>query len=209
MKHCIEGRQQNIIDMLGHITENKIQGDILDIGVYEGYSAVLAMNTLIFLKDVDRKIYLYDTFEGMPKPTLEDGDRINQLYEKQKNGAAPGETGWAKCSLEKVKSHINTHSKYPKNNIVYIKGMVEDTLPSNPHQKIAYMRLDTDFYSSTKVELEYLYDKLEIGGVLIVDDYASKFAGCTKAVEEFFLSRGIRKNQFNLLTPCGMYFIKK
>ena len=60
MKHCIEGRQQNIIDMLGHITENKIQGDILDIGVYEGYSAVLAMNTLIFLKDVDRKIYLYD-----------------------------------------------------------------------------------------------------------------------------------------------------
>jgi hypothetical protein len=208
MKHCIAGREQNINNMIKHIIESKIEGDVLDIGVYEGYSSVLAMNMLVFLGNTSRKFYLYDTFEGMPEPTIEDGDRINHLYEKQKDGAAPGETGWVKCSLEKVKMHVNENTTYPKNNIVYVKGMVEDTLPTNTHQKIAYMRLDTDFYSSTKAELEYLYDKLEIGGVVIVDDYASKFAGCTKAVDEFFLSRGIEKNQFNLLSPCGMYFIK-
>ena len=68
-----------------------------------------------------------------------------------------------------------------------IKGIVEKTLlePKNLPEKISILRLDTDFYESTKIELEILYPKLVSGGFLIIDDYGH-FKGCRKAVDEYF-----------------------
>jgi O-methyltransferase len=76
-------------------------------------------------------------------------------------------------------------------NVKYIKGMVEDTLRDNIPEKIALLRLDTDFYESTKAELEVLLDKLVTGGILIVDDYGS-WAGSRKAVNDYFSTNGIK-----------------
>lgn len=202
MEHSIGGRQHNIKSMVKHIFENNIQGDILDIGVFKGYSSVVLMDELLKYGIDDRNVYLYDTFEGMPEPTEEDGEHIIKIYKKK----------WALGTLDEVKENVKKHTKYPSSKIHYIKGMVEDTLPNHNHTKIAYVRLDTDFYSSTKVELETLYDFIQPNGVLIVDDYSSKFHGCTKAVNDFFDERGIDKSTIipiNKKNETGMYHIKK
>jgi hypothetical protein len=202
IENSIQGRTDNIDNMVKHIVNNNIQGDILDIGVFKGYSSILVMNQLLKHNISNRNVYLYDTFEGMPEPTIEDSQKIMSLYKKN----------WALGTLDEVKSNINKHTKYPTDKIHYIKGMVEDTLPAHTHNQIAYVRLDTDFYSSTKVELETLYDFIVPGGVLIVDDYSSKFVGCTLAVNEFFKKRGIDTSEIipiNKKGQSGMYHIKK
>jgi O-methyltransferase len=202
MEHLIGGREHNICSMIKYIKENNIQGDILDIGVFKGQSSIIAINELTKYNILDRNVYLYDTFEGMPMPTDKDGDHVKKLYKDQ----------WAYGSLKEVKSNIKTYTKYPVNKIFYIKGLVEETLLTHTHNKIAYMRLDTDFYSSTKAELENLYKFLVPGGVLIVDDYNSKFHGCTNAVHEFFDKNNIDKNTIipiNQPNTTGMYHIKK
>lgn len=201
LENSINGRENNITDMVNHISKNNIQGDILDIGVFKGYSSVLVMNALLNCKIRDRDVYLYDTFEGMPKPTEEDGGEIIKLYRPK----------WALGTLDEVKRNISKHTKYPSDKIHYIKGMVEDTLQNHPHKQIAYLRLDTDFYSSTKAELENLYDFIVPNGVLIVDDYGSKFKGCTRAVNDFFDKKGISMSTIkpiNAKRLSGIYHIK-
>ena len=202
MEHSISGREHNIVSMIKYVIDNNISGDILDIGVFKGHSSIIAMNELLKYGVNDRDVYLYDTFDGMPKPTKEDGEIINNLYHKN----------WALGTLDEVKTNINRYTRYPSSKIHYIKGMVEDTLPNHNHTQISYLRLDTDFYSSTKAELEHLYDFISPRGVLIVDDYDSKFKGCTQAVNNFFNQRNIDKSTIvpiNKKGATGMYHIKK
>ena len=96
---------------------------------------------------------------------------------------------WGVCSLEEVKKNISKHVKN-LNNINFIKGPVENTLNENKNipEKISLLRLDTDWYRSTKKELEVLYEKVESGGVIIIDDYGH-WGGSKKAVDEFFSNK--------------------
>lgn len=201
------GRQENISEMIRYVVKNNIPGDILDIGVYEGGSSCIMLYELLANGINDRRVFLYDTFEGMPEPTAEDGDNIKARYDY----FGPG--NWVNGPLELVKRYIS-QTNYPSDYITYVKGLVEDTLPGNQHTQIAYMRLDTDFYSSTKVELEELYHKVVPGGVIIIDDYWSKFIGQTKAVNDFFkqnnLDLSILKRAGDVYPDnCTAYFIKK
>jgi len=190
--------------MIAHVIENNIEGDILDIGVFKGFSSHKAVEKLLQLGVTNRDVYLYDTFEGMVEPTDEDGDKIKNIYKREtKNGSA----SWAKGSLEEVKNNMKS-LKYPKDRIHYVKGMVEDTLLNHPHKKIAYMRLDTDYYSSTKIELDKLYPVLSPNGVVIVDDYGSKFVGSTLAVTEFLKENNLSEDILTRLPICGVYFFK-
>lgn len=209
MKHSIGGRTKNIDQMVKYVINNNIPGDMIDIGVYEGYSSKLLIENLIRCKSTDRKIYLYDTFEGMPLPTEEDGEKIIKIHKQETNNSLVNSSKWARGTLEGVQKHIQK-LKYPKEKIHYVKGMVEDTLPNHKHKQIAYLRLDTDFYSSTKVELKYLYPYISPGGVIIVDDYDSKFIGCTRAVHEYFDENNINRNIITKINSnsCGMYFFK-
>ena len=194
-------RQQNIRDMINYVIKNNIEGDILDIGVYEGGSTVIALQELIKTNTTDRDFFIYDTFEGMPEPTIEDGEHIKAKYDT----FGPG--NWVKGPLEMVQKNV-AKTNYPNENITFVKGLVEDTLSGHKHEKIAYMRLDTDFYSSTKVELEELYPYVSEGGVIIIDDYYSKFVGQTKAVNDFFVENGL---DLGILKKAGStaYFIKQ
>ena len=139
------------------------------------------------VKNVNIKIHGFDNFEGMVKPKEIDADyrnvpasEMHSLFKKDKN-----KNSWAYCSLEEINKNIN--ETVPKHNIKLIKGIVEKTLlePKNLPDKISILRLDTDFYESTKIELEILYPKLVPGGFLIIDDYGH-FKGCRKAVDEYF-----------------------
>src|SRR5688572_26614743 len=139
-----------------------------------------------------RQLWLYDTFAGMSEPTAH--DKVTHTaasaygdWRKHQRGNALNE--WCFAPLDDVRRNMHS-TDYPMNLVNYVVGKVEDTLavPSNIPGKIALLRLDTDWYESTKVELETLYDKVSPGGVVIIDDYAH-WDGTRRAVDEFFASR--------------------
>jgi len=169
-----------------YIEMNNIQGEIVECGVWRGGSMMLTAYKLMEHKNTNRNLFLFDTFEGMTEPS--DFDRLSSnnkdaqsLYEETKYTPL---SGWCMASLEEVKKNLES-TNYPQTNIHFIKGKVEETLPHNEIKKISILRLDTDWYESTKCELEILFDKLEPGGVLIIDDYGH-WTGAKKAVDEFF-----------------------
>jgi len=132
-------------------------------------------------------VFLYDTFEGMPEPTQKDVsfDGIPAAQQLTEVRRAVG--SWCYASLEDVKANVIS-TGYPASRCHFIQGKVEETIPSRLPGQIAVLRLDTDWYESTKHELIHLFPLLNPKGVLIVDDYGH-WAGARKAVDEFFLDR--------------------
>jgi O-methyltransferase len=132
-----------------------------------------------------RDLHLFDTFEGMPAPS--DVDRASLLGNKRASDIlAESESGsmfWARASLDDVRKNLEM-TGYPQERIRYVKGKVEDTLPDCAPQRISVLRLDTDWYTSTKWELQHLYPRLAVGGILIIDDYGY-WAGARKATDEY------------------------
>ena len=184
-------RIYSLIKALKHINQKKILGDYVECGVWKGGNIMLFKRTLELSNDYSRKIFAYDTFEGMTEPDENDvhiSQNLNakKILEKDKNKKT---NIWGVCSLEDVKNNIQTNVKNI-DDIKFIKGPVEKTLDiqDNLPEKISLLRLDTDWYSSTKKELEILYKKVSPGGVIIIDDYGH-WGGSKKAVDEFFLDK--------------------
>lgn len=179
-------RMYSLYASVDYILKNKIEGDFVECGVWRGGSAMLMAKMLSNRNIVDRKIYLYDTFEGMAEPSSHDlaynGENASTQLADNVNDKE--NTVWCLADLNDVKNNLKK-SGFSENNLVYIKGKIEDTVPSNmPENKIALLRLDTDWYESTKHELIYLFPKLIENGVLIIDDYGH-WQGCRKAVDEY------------------------
>lgn len=178
-------RQYSVYQSIQYLTQNKIKGSFVECGVFKGGSSMMAALTLIKEKDTTRDLYLYDTFQGMTKPAKIDVDIHGEKAIKTWKDLKEGEfSSWTKAPLDEVKANMSL-TKYPKEKIKYIIGKVEDTIPKSLPKKIALLRLDTDWYSSTKHELEHLYPLLVPGGILIIDDYGH-FKGAKKAVDEYF-----------------------
>lgn len=163
-----------------YVSKSEITGDFVECGVWRGGSSMLAALTLMSLNDCEKKIYLYDTFEGMPQPTEKDVDIHGVPYSK----IWEQEREILSVSLEDVKKNMLS-TGYPETNISLIKGMVEETLPQTAPEKISLLRLDTDFHDSTYHELVHLYPRLSLGGVLIIDDYGH-FQGARSATDQYF-----------------------
>ena len=163
-----------------YITKGNIIGDIVECGVWRGGSAMLAALTLIQNNQTHRKIYLYDTYEGMPEPTDKDidlhGVPYRLLWKKEKELLT--------VSLDEVKNNMLS-TGYPEENIIFVKGMVEKTIPRTLPNQIALLRLDTDLYESTYHELIHLYPKVTAKGVVIIDDYGH-FQGSQEATDTYF-----------------------
>jgi hypothetical protein len=145
--------------------------------------------TLLRLGAVDRELYLLDTFEGMTEPGEEDlkhsGERAADLLADEAGGAHVQ----AAASIEDVRAALYG-TGYPEDRIHLVQGPVEETVPEHAPGEIALLRLDTDWYASTKHELLYLYPRLVRGGVLIVDDYGY-WQGARKAVDEYLAENDI------------------
>ncbi|WP_440613970.1 TylF/MycF/NovP-related O-methyltransferase [Candidatus Pelagibacter sp. HIMB1748] len=181
-------RIYNLLQALRHIKIKKIEGDYVECGVWKGGNILLFKK---FLENEDsslRNIYAFDTFQGMTDPDENDieissKDTATKLLQKDKNKKT---NVWGICSLDQVKKNISKHTKDLRN-IYFVKGAVEKTLNENKNipEKISLLRLDTDWYQSTKKELEVLYKKVSIGGIIIIDDYGH-WGGSKKAVDEFF-----------------------
>jgi O-methyltransferase len=175
---------------VAHVCEHRIVGDIVECGVWRGGSMMAACLTLLHHGDHDRDVYLFDTFEGMTAPTTFDvhassGVRASMLL-RFSDKTAPV---WAVSPLDEVRRNLETVG-YPSSRVHFVKGRVEDTVPQSAPEKIAILRLDTDWYESTAHELRHLFPRLVSGGFLIVDDYGH-WDGARRAVDEFVTSSGL------------------
>ena len=172
-----------------YIVGNNIPGDIVECGVWRGGAMLAVAHQLVGLGSVERDLYLFDTYEGMTQPTARDVQiSTNQSARQRLLTADSDSLVWAIASLEDVRAGF-AHVAYPTDRIHFVKGPVEDTLPGRAPDEIAILRLDTDWYESTRHELEHLYRRLVPGGVLILDDYGY-WQGAKDAVDEFLATTG-------------------
>jgi hypothetical protein len=174
-----------------YVLNNNIPGDFVECGVWKGGNPVMMATMLMEAGVTDRKIYLYDTYEGMSEPTANDtnfkGNDARQLLDN--SDKADQASVWCFSQLDEVKQNLRK-TGYPEQNLVFVKGKVEDTMPSTLPGAIALLRLDTDWYESTLHELWHLFPLLSSRGVLIIDDYGY-WEGCRKATDQYFREQGI------------------
>ena len=174
-----------------YVVENKIPGDLVECGVWRGGSMRLAAHVLVSLGVTDRTLFLYDTFEGMTQPdrTVDvdffGNNAIADWTEAQRHGVK-----WAYSPIEEVRETM-AQVRYPMARIKLIKGAVEQTIPDTVPNRIALLRLDTDWYASTRHEMEHLYPLLSPQGVLILDDYGH-YQGAGRAVDEYFANQSAK-----------------
>jgi O-methyltransferase len=175
-----------------YVAKSGIPGDIVECGVWRGGSMMAAAMTLLMAEDLSRTLHLFDTFEGMPPPTEADreaasGSAAAALLERADKASS---LIWAYSPLDEVRANLAS-TNYPADRMRFIIGKIEDTIPRESPEKIAILRLDTDWYESTRHELIHLYPKLSIGGVLIIDDYGH-WEGARKAVDEYIGDNRLR-----------------
>ncbi|HEY6503089.1 MAG TPA: TylF/MycF/NovP-related O-methyltransferase [Chitinophagaceae bacterium] len=180
-----------LIEAVRYISRNKIEGDIAECGVWKGGSMLAIAKTLLNMNDGVRKLFLYDTFSGMSTPTDADKDPGNKsAADLLKKSDVKTSDVWAYSGLNEVKTTMSL-SGYQQELIHYVEGKVEDTIPGTMPGKLALLRLDTDWYESTRHELVHLFPLLVPGAVLIIDDYGF-WKGARKAVDEYIAENNIR-----------------
>lgn len=152
-----------------------VPGDVVECGVWRGGNIILAR-----FYCPDRMCWLFDTFEGMAN---------RSEWDVSRSGIMVG-VGKSAVSVEDVTENLRITGTFDSRKLRFVKGMVEDTLrdAGNLPERIALLRLDTDWYHSTKIELEVLWPRLAPGGIMIVDDYGH-WRGAKKAVDEYFDGR--------------------
>jgi O-methyltransferase len=180
-------RMYALIQAVRYLSANAIAGAIVECGVWKGGSMGAVARTLLQLRDVKRDLYLFDTFEGMPEPGVEDVDYSG----KQASEVLREEVGM-RCSdapLDRVKE-VLYGTGYPRERIHFVQGRVEETIPASAPDAISLLRLDTDWYSSTRHELAHLFPRLSQAGVIIIDDYGH-WRGSRQACDEYFIQNRI------------------
>jgi len=170
-----------------YVSARGLGGDFVECGVWRGGSSMAAALSFLALGDTGRTMWLFDTFEGMTAPldvdvTAMTGEQASIKYEAMRT---EGGSDWCYAGIDEVRANL-MGTGYPAERLRFVKGPVEQTLaePADLPARIALLRLDTDWYESTKVELEVLFDRLVPGGVMILDDYGD-WAGARKAVDEY------------------------
>lgn len=175
---------QKRLDNLQHCAEavlkNDVPGDFLEAGVWKGGAGILLRAVLKAHNCTSRNVWLADSFQGLPQPKPQwkedEGDTLHQFAELA-------------ISLERVKEHFRVLDLLD-DQVKFIPGWFHETLHVAPVEKLAILRLDGDMYESTYVSLDALYDKVSIGGYIIVDDYGY-LDSCKKAVHDFLDKRGV------------------
>ena len=199
LPHTMTGvpRLQGLVDAVRYCVRRGVPGAFAECGVWRGGSILAMILTLQQLGAEDRDIHLYDTFEGMTAPTEHDTSPIHPpALADWKEAEASGERPWAafygpEQFNERQVKETALATGYPAERFHFVKGPVEETLPAHAPDRLALLRLDTDWYESTRHELVHLYPRLADGGVLIVDDYGH-WDGARRAVEEYFAAQGER-----------------
>jgi O-methyltransferase len=177
-----------------YVVQHDLPGAFVECGLWRGGSLYAVALRLHHLGVTDRELVGFDTFAGMTEPTEHDVDyrgaaaahppAVEALLHVATRVFASHAQGQPGTSREEVLALL-TSSGYDAARIRLVEGPVEETLPEHAPDAVALLRLDTDWYESTRHELEHLYPRLTPGGVLLVDDYGH-YRGARKAVDEYF-----------------------
>jgi hypothetical protein len=186
LQHCIEA-----------VLSEGVEGDLIETGVWRGGACIFMRAVLAAYGIEDRKIFVADSFEGLPKPDAEKypvdkGDTLHTV-------------NYLAVSKEDVENNFKRYGLMD-NQVVFLKGWFKDTLPTAPIKKLSILRLDGDMYGSTIESLENLYPKLSSGGFCIIDDYA--LPGCKAAVNDFRSKHAI-DSEMKEIDWTGRYWRKK
>ena len=199
MAHTMIGvkRLANLRMLAERVIQERIPGDLIETGVWRGGACILIRAVLHAYDVTDRRVWVADSFEGVPAPDPHKYPADNGCdYHTFRELSVP---------LETVRSNIKKYGLLD-DQIVFLKGWFKDTLPLAPIKRLALLRLDGDLYESTIVALTALYDKLSSGGYVIVDDY-HVVPGCKRAIHDFLASRNIAP-QIREIDGVGVYWQK-
>lgn len=181
-------------DAVDYVVRRGVPGAIVECGVWRGGSMLAMVLALQRLGVDDRDLWLYDTFEGMTEPGEHDvSPYMGSTREEWDKAVATGKRAWhdwfgpERFGLDQVRALL-AETGYPTERVHFVVGSVMDTIPAEAPESIAVLRLDTDWYESTKHEMDHLYPRVAPGGVLIVDDYGH-WEGAAKAVDEALTER--------------------
>ena len=183
---------------------NNIEGDFVECGVWRGGNSIAAKMIFEEYKS-DKKVFLFDTFGGMTEPTIEDvranGDK--KAFTEFENNKKDSHNEWCYASIEDVQQNF-AKSGVDVSNVHFIKGDVCQTLLDKTvvPGKISVLRLDTDWYESTRMEMNILYPLMSKQGVLLIDDYGH-WDGARKAIEEYFQSSGVTRPMLHYTDHSG------
>lgn len=174
-----------------------IRGDFVEAGVWRGGASILMRGVLAAYRVENRKVWLFDSFSGLPAPSLEfPQDKNSNFHEFDE----------LSVSLEQVKHNFASY-KLLDPNVVFVKGWFKDTMPQAQVKKIALLRLDGDLYESTIQGLEQLYPKVSSGGCVIVDDY-HVVPQCKQAVHDF-LNKECIHPEIQEIDGVGVFWRKR
>ena len=177
------GRIAAVCDAVRYVTRYGVEGSFVECGVWRGGSALAAARTFLEVGETDRDLYLFDTFTGMTEPTDLDRNLLGTSAAHRLATSSKDAPIWAIASFEEVQSNL-ARCAYPTERVHLVRGPVEETVPDQAPDRIAVLRLDTDWYESTRHELEHLIDRVSDYGVLIIDDYGH-WEGAKRAVDEW------------------------
>ena len=201
-------RLWSLLNAVRYVVAEGLPGDFAECGVWRGGSVMAMARELDSLGDHDRRIWLYDTFAGMTDPTAADveagtGVRAAQMLESTEVG--DGNNVWCVADRNDVEANLRM-TGYPMEQFTLVEGDVAVTLRECVPDMISLLRLDTDWYESTRVGMEVLYPRLVVGGVCILDDYGH-WQGARSAVDEYFAAIG-RRPYMHPIDYSGRVFIK-
>lgn len=197
--HTMIGRKRlaNVCALTESVLGEGIEGDLIETGVWRGGACIMMRAVLDAYCVTDRTVWLADSFEGLPAPNEEKypADRGDEFHTYSELAV----------SIEDVKRNFEKYGLLD-DQVQFLKGWFKDTLPTAPIKKLALLRLDGDMYESTMDALNALYDKLSIGGYVIVDDY-NVVEGCKKAVHDFLSGRSLQP-EIHEIDGVGVYWKK-
>lgn len=201
-------RLWSLLNAVRYVTAESVPGDFVECGVWRGGSVMAMAGELQRLGVDDRRIWLYDTFEGMTAPTEADVEAVTGISATTMLQGTPvgdGNNVWCVAGRSDVEANVRS-TGYPADSLVFVEGDVAQTLQQQVPDRISLLRLDTDWYESTRVGLEVLYPRLSIGGVCILDDYGH-WQGARRAVDEYFEALG-KRPYMHPIDFSGRVFLK-
>lgn len=195
-------RLDNLQSCIESVVKDAVPGDMIETGVWRGGAVIYMRAVLKTLGVTDRTVWAADSFEGLPEP---DPEKF-PLEAASFNSAAM--TKYYKrlaSALDEVKRNFAAFGLLD-DQVRFLKGWFKDTLPDAPIERIAVLRLDGDYYESTRDALVSLYDKVSPGGYVIIDDYGEdSWTYCRQAVDEFREQRGITDPMIKVDAPCSFW----
>lgn len=195
-------RFDNLRDCIYDVVKRGVPGDFIETGVWRGGATIFMRAVLKVLGVTDRIVWAADSFEGLPEPDPEKYPREAQAYA---SAAMTKHYKHLAVGLEDVQRNFAAYGMLD-DQVRFLKGWFKDTLPGAPIERLAIMRLDGDYYESTRDALVNLYDKLSVGGYVIIDDYGEdSWTYCREAVEEFRGQRGITDPLVRVDKPCSYW----